>query len=75
MVMIPQVRVVTPVSWLFAPEWLRVEEACHLSGHDRETMLWMVADGAVDTDLDGLICKRSLYEFQEALALVLHWAD
>ena len=40
-------------------------------------MLWMIDDGAVDLkDEDAiLIEKRSLIEFQEALALVAHWND
>jgi hypothetical protein len=72
-------RIITPVTWLFAPEWLTVEQACELSGHDRGVMLHIVETGGVDlkdTD-DGtvLIEKRSLYEFQEALALVLHWNE
>ena len=35
----PQRRVATPADWLFAPEWLIVEDARRLSGHDRGMML------------------------------------
>jgi len=67
---------VTLVSWAFAPEWLTLEEASALSGHPLDVLDWLVQDGAVDTRRDGggwLIEKRSLYEFQETLAEVLHW--
>jgi len=71
-------RVVTPVSWVAAPEWLTVQEACELSGHDVDTLRWMIQDGAVDTRREGdtwLIEKAGLREFQEALLEVLHWWD
>jgi hypothetical protein len=74
--MSPATRVVTGVSWVFAPEWLTVGEASHLSGHDADTLRWMIQDGAVDTKRQGdgwLIEKASLREFQEALLEVLHW--
>jgi hypothetical protein len=70
-----QARIVTPVAWLSAPDWLSVEEACYLSGWDQGSMLEIIAEGGVDLNLEGLIEKRSLYEFQECLALVLHWDD
>jgi hypothetical protein len=41
-------------------------------------MLHIIEIGGVDAELDGdtwLIEKESLYEFQESLALVLHWND
>lgn len=38
-------------------------------------MLEITDEGGVDLDLAGLIEKRSLWEFQEACALVLHWND
>jgi len=66
-------RIVTPVTWAFAPDWLTVEQASYLSGHDEDTVRWLVEDGSIDTRLDGLIDKESLHEYQEALALVLHW--
>ncbi len=71
-------RTVTPVSWIAAPEWLTVQEACDLSGHDVETVQWLIRDGAVEARYeDGrwLIEKASLREFQEALLLVYHWQD
>jgi hypothetical protein len=68
-------RIVTPVTWIFAPEWLTLDEACHLSGHSRDDMLFIVEDGGVDTNDAGLIEKQSLYEFQEALLLLRHWVD
>ena len=74
----PMRRVITPVSWIAAPEWLTVREACELSGHDVDTLHWMIQDGALDTRREGdtwLIEKASLREFQEALLEVLHWWD
>jgi len=38
-------------------------------------MLEIIDAGGVDLNLDGLIEKRSLLEFQEACALALHWND
>jgi hypothetical protein len=37
-------------------------------------MLEIIDEGGVDLNTDGLIEKRSLREFQEAAALVLHWS-
>jgi len=68
-------RIITPVHWAFAPEWLTVEQACFLSGWDIDTMLEIVSEGDVDLNDAGLIEKESLHEFQEACALVLHWND
>ena len=73
--MIQTTRIVTPVHWMMAPEWLTVDEACHLSGWDRGTMLYIIAEGGVDLDDEGLLGKQSLHEYQECLALVLHWDD
>ena len=70
-----QARIATPVNWLYAPDWLTLEEVCFLSGWDQDSMLEIVNDGGVDLNLDGLIEKESLWEFQECLALVLHWND
>ena len=53
-------------------------EASELSRHDEDTIRWLVQDGALDTKNVGdgcLIEKASLHEYQEALALVLHWND
>ena len=71
-------RIVTPVTWAFAPDWLTVEQASCLSGHDEDTVKWLILDGGVDAKRDGgawLIDKASLHDYQEALALVLHWWD
>ena len=70
-----QERVISPVVWMCAPDWLTVEEACDLSGWNRASMLEIIDEGGVDLDNDGLIEKRSLSEFLEALALVVHWND
>jgi len=66
-------RVATPVDWLFAPEWLTVQQACELSGWDNANLLDIIDVGGVDVGATGLIHKGSLYEFQETLAEVLHW--
>jgi hypothetical protein len=68
-------RIATPVDWLFAPDWLTLEQACFLSGWDQDSMLEIIKEGGVDLNLEGLIEKRSLHEFQECLAEVLHWED
>jgi hypothetical protein len=62
----------TGIDWAFAPDWLTLEEACFLSGHDRGTLLSIIDEGGVDLNADGLIEKRSLWEFQTTLAEVLH---
>jgi hypothetical protein len=68
-------RIATPVDWLFAPDWLTFEQARFLSGWDPDGILRVITEGGVDLNGHGLIEKRSLYEFQEALALVLYWQD
>ncbi|MFP4394729.1 MAG: hypothetical protein ACLFTI_05635 [Anaerolineales bacterium] len=63
-------RIATLVDWTFAPEWLTLEAAARLSGHDVETLRWIIEDGGLDArEEDGamLIEKRSLREFQESL--------
>jgi hypothetical protein len=75
MVMAERRRVATLVDWLFAPEWLTLQQACELSGRDPESLQEIVDEGGVDLNNAGLIHKQSLYEFQEALAEVLHWYD
>jgi hypothetical protein len=64
----------TGIDWAFAPDWLTIEEACFLSGHDRGTMLSIIDEGGVDLNAEGLIEKRSLWEFQTTPAEVLHGA-
>jgi hypothetical protein len=73
--MVQAQRTASPVERLLAPGWLTVEQACFLSGWDTASMLEITDEGGVDLNLDGLIEKRSLWEFQEACALVLHWND
>jgi len=68
--MSPATRVVTGVSWAFAPEWLTLEEASYLSGHDAANMHWLIHDVGVEAKRQGdtwLIEKASLREFQEIL--------
>ena len=68
----------TPVEWVFAPEWLTVEQAAYFSGHDPATLREIVEEAGVDSrSEDGaiLIGKQSLLEYQDSLALVLHWDD
>ncbi len=66
-------RIATLVDWLFAPEWLTIEQACFLSGFDVSTMTEIVEQDGVDLDNAGLIEKQSLWEFQEARIDVLNW--
>ena len=69
-------RLITPVVWwLEMPEWLTAEQASYLTGHSVDYINWAVQDGCLDANDAGLICKDSLHEFQEALALVLHWDE
>jgi hypothetical protein len=70
-------RYVTPVTWLAAPEWLTLEQAAALTGHSVETIQAIIEAGGVELK-DGepvLIERRSLHEFQVALAEVIHWHD
>ena len=69
----PTKRIATPVDWLFAPEWLTIEQACFLSGLDAATMAKIIREDGVDLDDDGRIEKQSLLEFQEAMLDVLNW--
>jgi len=68
-------RTVNMVTWLFAPDWLTVEQAQYLTGHDRGYMLSVIEADGVDLDCDGLIEKQSLWEWQETEALLPHWND
>ena len=71
-----QVQTATLIDWVTFPDWLSLDEACHLTGYDQATVVqWLVDDGAVDLDNNGLIEKRSLSEFLDALVLVLHLND
>ena len=57
-------KVATGIDWALAPEWLTIEEACFLSGHDWSEMLAIIDEGGVDLNLEGLIEKRSLRGFR-----------
>jgi hypothetical protein len=70
-----QTNTATLTDWVFAPSWLSRFEAAWLSGHTLDYIEWMVQDGCIDLNEDGLIDKRSLWEFQETLQELLHWAD
>jgi hypothetical protein len=74
-VLISPPRVATGIDWAFAPEWLTLEEAGFLTGHDRVYLLAVADGGGVDLDSEGRIEKLSLWEWQETVALVAHWAD
>ena len=65
----PMTRIISPVAWLSAPDWLTVSEACELSGHDEATIYWLIQDGAVEARHGDcwLIEKTSLRELQESL--------
>lgn len=78
MIQTVQPRIVTPVVWLEAPEFLTPEEASALTGHSDSFIQRMIDADAVELVEAGdgyLIEKESLYEFQESLALLLHWDD
>jgi hypothetical protein len=74
-VKVPAQQIVTPAAWIYAPDWLTPDQASYLTGHSVDHIKWMIQDGCVDTNDAGLIEKRSLHEFQESLALVLHWDE
>ena len=63
----------TPVTWVFAPDRLTLEEACKLSAWEVSAMAEIILEGGIDVDDEGLILRDSLWEFQETLADVLHW--
>ena len=70
----PVTRIVTMVTWIAAPEWLTIGEASYLTGHDPETVRWLIDDGAFEVRREGgawLIDKVSLREYQETLLEVL----
>jgi hypothetical protein len=46
-----------------------------LSGWDGVWVREIIPEGGIDLNPDGLVEKRSLRGFQEAVALVLHWDD
>lgn len=63
----------TIYEWLSALRWLTVEQACRLSGYDRGVMLRIIDVDGVGLDDAGRIEKQSLWDFQDALELVLNW--
>ena len=65
-----RLRIPSPLEWALAPEWLTVDEACYLSGWDKDSMLEIIDEGGVDLKDDEatLIDKESLIEYQEAAA-------
>lgn len=70
---IPQVA--NGIHWAFFPDWLSPDQACFLSGLDARLVKEIANDGGVELDPDGLIEKASLWDFLDALTLVLHWHD
>jgi hypothetical protein len=62
----------SPVEWVHAPEWLTIEQACHLSGWSHDQMLEIIEEGGVDLKDDDeiLVDKESLEEYQEAVVEV-----
>ena len=68
-------KVATGVDWAFAPDWLTVEQACFLSGYDRLTMFAIIEEDGVDLNTEGLIEKRSLWEWQEVTVELAHWVN
>ena len=68
-------RVATGVGWAFAPKWLTIEEACYLTGHDEEYMRKVIEVDGVYLNVEGLIEKRSLWEWQETVVELAHWND
>ena len=55
-----QRRVASPLDGVFYPEWLTVEQACHLSGWDADAMQEIMDADVVDLNDAGLIEKQSL---------------
>ena len=67
--------VAAPVDWLFAPDWLTLEQVCFLWAWNAAFMREIISEGGVDLNDGGLIEKHSLLEFQGTAALVLHGGD
>ena len=67
-------RVASMVDWMFSPEWVTLDQASFLTGHDADTLRDIIADGGVVAERAGagwLIEKESLREFRDALLEVL----
>jgi hypothetical protein len=62
-------RIVTPVTWLMAPELLTIDEALHLSGWSESLLRWDVYEGWVlandGDDGEWLIDRDSLHDSME----------
>jgi hypothetical protein len=68
----------SPVVFDLAPAWLTLAQAAELCPYDQATLLWMIREGMVDAkEGEGgyLVSKAGIREYQECLALVLHWDD
>jgi hypothetical protein len=68
-------RVIASVPLLFAPDRLTLEQDFFLSVWDTAFVPDIINAGDFGLDDGGLIEKRSLLEFQETAALVLHGDD
>lgn len=71
---LPYQHNVTLVTWAQFPEWLTPDQAAFLTGHSLDYIQWMIEDGCVECDLNGLLWKPDLALFQESLADVLSWS-
>lgn len=64
-------RPATLVDWAFAPPWLTVLQAAHLTGYDAAGIMELIEAGAVDAEQDAggawLIDRASLRECQDTL--------
>lgn len=68
-------NVATGIDWAFAPDWLTIEEACFLTGHDRLTMYCIIGEDRVGLNTEGQIEKRGLWECQEVTVELAHWEN
>jgi hypothetical protein len=70
-------RVITPVAWAMAPDWLTLEQAATLTGWSLGELRQIIEEGGLDLkDGDALLIeKQALYEFQETLAELGHWEE
>lgn len=78
MILMQTPQIVTPVSWLVAPDLLTVDQAQRLSGFTEPQMRFLLDDSAVDlVEIDGetYIDRDSLDTFRDTLLDVLHWRD
>jgi hypothetical protein len=66
-------RVASQIDWAFAPEFLTIDQARFLTGHDLDYLAAVIEADGMDLDSAGQIEKRSLWEWQETVALLAHW--